>query len=167
MALRGKKKYTKCGNEASTVSCFFSVSPSIDMVQAGTGLFQDFVVQFSRFCSLTDVLRISVKCPVLYPAVWLTLHNGDHCSTTKRALSLQILNHMPNMIWMQDFGDYFSLSHRPALTRGGRVCSLFILVRANSAAMGDVTLKAMLWWIFYFKVTVRKGPGTSILKGLH
>lgn len=105
MLLRGKKKKI-CGNEPLTVRCVFSVSPPIDMVQAGTGLFQDFVVQFSCFCSWTDVLRILVKCPGLYPAVWLRLHNGDHCSTIMRALSLQILNHMPNMsVWMQDFDD--------------------------------------------------------------
>lgn len=52
---------------------------------------------------------------------------------------------MPNMgVWMQDFGDYFSLFHCLALIWGGRVFSLFIPVRANSAAMGDVTLKATL-----------------------
>jgi len=122
------------------------MSPSIDMAQAETGLFQDFVVQFQCFYSVTDVLEILVKCPVLYPAVWLRLHNGDHCSTIMRTPTLQILNHVHNVsVWMQDFGEYFSLFHQPALTRGGRVCSLFILVRPNLAAMGYVTLKATLW----------------------
>lgn len=62
-----------------------------------------------------------------------------------RTLSLKILNHVPNIgVWIQDVGDYFSLFHWRALTCVDRACSLFIVVGANSAAMRDVTSKAML-----------------------
>lgn len=143
-----------------TVSCFISfLLPASGVFTRRCSIGWNRPEQiFSGFWSSVLMLLsfdkwVLLKCAVLYPAVWLKLHN-DHCSIIIRGLILQILNCVPNMgIQMPDFDVAFtglSLSWNTGHA---------VTIHTDE---GKFSCYGRCWLllIVYLKVAVRKGHWT-------